>query len=258
MNTTSFTIKDALGFGWAMVREKFFFLPGLFLIAGCFAIMPDIAQMFTGNEVVLFSVKVISIVLSFIVDAGLIYTMLRLRDGKEVKIADLFSQYPIAFQYFTATVLYGCMVSGLAIVFALYRLHDASVNHPNFIFYAYDILIIGLLCIPGVYLMVRYQFYKYFLVDKQMDIVNSFKQSAKITSGHRWQLFRFAIVISGINFLGFIAFVIGLFITLPLSMLAIVYVYRKLSSASVESEPIEDPLVVLGSLDQTDQAVSIQ
>lgn len=243
MNTASFSIKDAFGFGWAMVKEKFWFLLALILISGFFGMMPDVIQRFTDNATVSFVVRVISIIIGLVVDASLIFIMLRLHDGKEVKVVDMFSQYPLTFRYFVANVSYGLMVAAGVL----------------------------LLIIPGIYLSLRYQFYKYYLVDKQMDIVESFKESAKMTDGHKWHLLKFFMATFGMNLPGLIGLAFfpaditqvntfsivaillsfGLFVTLPLSMLATAYVYRKLSTPIVEPEPIEEPQLILEPLDQS-------
>ncbi|MDD5083808.1 MAG: hypothetical protein PHT88_02610 [Candidatus Moranbacteria bacterium] len=222
MNTASFSISEALGFGWAMVKEKFLFLLAIIVVSGVFAVVPDVIDNFTDNQGVLFFMQVVSVVLGFVIDAGLISVMLSLYDGRAVKIADIFSQYPITFRYFVANVVYGIMVfAGLL-----------------------------LLVIPGVYLALRYQFYKYFLIDKRTDVVESLRESARITEGHKWQLLRFALVILAVNLLGFLALIVGLLVTMPLSMLATVYVYRKLSSPIAETESEQEEKEFLAPIEK--------
>lgn len=195
-----------------MTKEKFWFLLALLLISMFFSMLPDIADEFMNNEPLIFFIQVVSFVLGFVIDAGLIYVMLRLHDGKDAKLEHLFSQYPITFQYFVATAAYTLMVLAGALF----------------------------LIVPGIYLGLRYQFFSYFLVDKNASIADSFKESAKITEGQKWQLFRFGLALIGVNILGLLVFVVGLFVTVPLSMLATAYVYRKLSSPIAEEESTED------------------
>lgn len=216
MNTASFSIKEALGFGWAMTKEKFWFLLALLSVSAFFGVIPDVADAFTDNSGLLFFVKALSFVLGFVIDAGLIFIMLRLHDGQETKVSDIFSQYPITFPYFVVSVVYALMV------------------------------IVGfiLLIVPGIYIALRYQFCTYSMVDKRTDILDSFRQSARITDGHKWHLFRFAWAILGVNILGLLALGVGIFFTLPLSMLANAYVYRKLSSPVAEEEKIADEAII--------------
>lgn len=212
MNTASFSIKEAIGFGWAMTKEKFWFLMAVLAVSAFFAIIPDVVDTFTNNRPILFLAQVASFVLGFVIDAGLVYILLRLHDGKEVKVSDVFSQYPITFRYFVASVIYALMIL-LGLLF---------------------------LIIPGIYIALRYQFFNYSLIDKQGDIVSSFKRSAEITEGHKWHLFRFVLALIGVNLLGLLALGVGIFVTIPLSMLAVVYVYRKLSSPIKEGADEEN------------------
>jgi len=201
-----------------MVKEKFLFLLSLLVISFVFAVIPDVAKKLTDNSAVILLTQIVAAILNFIVDAGLIYVMLRLYDGKDTKIEDLFSQYPITFRYFVAVALYG-VTAFIGMI---------------------------LLVVPGVYFMLRFQFYRYFLVDKKMGIMESFRASSKITDGQKWQLFRFALAIFGVNLLGLIVLGVGLIVTIPLSSLATAYVYRKLSSPVAEpAELVRDTPIIM-------------
>ena len=92
-------------------------------------------------------------------------------------------------------------------------------------------LLAGLLLfvIPAVVLIVVFGFYIYVLVDKKVGVMESFKQSAAITQGNRINLFLFSLVIGVVNLLGFLAFFLGLIVTIPVTILSVAYVYRKLS-----------------------------
>jgi len=96
------------------------------------------------------------------------------------------------------------------------------------------VIIIGLilLIVPGMYLAIKYQFVPYLIVDKNMDVIEAFKKSGKMTDGSKWNLFLLTILLVIIIFLGFLAFIVGIFVALPIAM-AVAYVYRKLSSNEV-------------------------
>ncbi|MCZ6468822.1 MAG: DUF975 family protein [Candidatus Dadabacteria bacterium] len=97
------------------------------------------------------------------------------------------------------------------------------------------VIIIGLilLIVPGMYLAIKYQFVPYLIVDKNMDVIEAFKKSGKMTDGSKWNLFLLTILLVIIIFLGFLAFIVGIFVALPIAMVAVAYVYRKLSSNEV-------------------------
>jgi uncharacterized membrane protein len=99
-----------------------------------------------------------------------------------------------------------------------------------------------LLIVPGIYLGLKYQFFSYLIVDKELGVLDSLKESSQITQGVKWQLFGFSLALIGINILGALAFGIGLLVTIPLTVVAHVFVYRKLSTRLM-LVPVTVPLV---------------
>jgi len=86
------------------------------------------------------------------------------------------------------------------------------------------------LIIPGIILSIRLSFFDYFIVDRNSKIIESLKKSWEITKGNTWNLFLLYLLLGLINFLGALALMIGLFWSIPTTMLAQAFVYRKLSS----------------------------
>lgn len=86
-----------------------------------------------------------------------------------------------------------------------------------------------LLIVPGVILMIRLGFYKYLIIDKKdISITQALRESMILTKGITWKLFLFTVVLGLVNLVGFICFVAGLLVTIPLSAIAFAYVYNKL------------------------------
>jgi uncharacterized membrane protein len=138
-------------------------------------------------------------VIDLVIGIGLIQITLKFIDNKKPKYKDLFYYQPIV-NYFLVALLTGLIVLG------------------GFI----------LLIIPGIYFALRLKFAVYLVIDKNLGPVEAIKKSWKITKGNVWNLFFFGILLGLINILGFICLIVGLFITIPLSMLATTFVYRKL------------------------------
>lgn len=90
------------------------------------------------------------------------------------------------------------------------------------------ILAVGmiLLVAPGVWFAVKYQFMPYLIIDKGMEPVEALKAAGGITRGFWLELFVFLLCLAGINFLGAIAFGLGLLVTVPVTFLAHAWVYR--------------------------------
>ena len=86
-----------------------------------------------------------------------------------------------------------------------------------------------LLIIPGIIWAVRFSFSFYIVVDTKVGPVIAMKESYAITKGKFWKLLLFWIVVGLVNLLGLICLGVGLFVSVPVTTLASVYVYRWLS-----------------------------
>lgn len=84
-----------------------------------------------------------------------------------------------------------------------------------------------LLVIPGLYIAVICQFTPYLIIDRKLGPIESLKESTRLTKGSRWGLLLFGLVMLGLNFVGSILFGIGLLVTLPVTICAHVWVYRR-------------------------------
>lgn len=94
-------------------------------------------------------------------------------------------------------------------------------------------LIVGIgliaLILPGIYLAIRLQFYRYLIVDNEhMTPVQVFKESMRMTQGLFWKLFGIALLFIAINILGAIPFGLGLLVTVPVTIIASAHLYKKL------------------------------
>jgi uncharacterized membrane protein len=199
-----FSKKEAIKFGWEIAKKKIkFFVPLLILVFGVsslFDYLSDLAK--KESFLISFLLTIIGVALSIIFSLGLIKISLKICDGEEPKISDLFSQYPLFFKYLFASIL-----KNLITLF-------------GFI----------LLIIPGIILSIRFGFFDYLIVDRNSRIVESLRKSWEITKGNAWNLFLLYILLGLINLLGFFALIVGLFWSIPTTMIAEAFVYRKLSS----------------------------
>jgi len=95
-----------------------------------------------------------------------------------------------------------------------------------------------LLIIPGIIAALAFYFVQYLIVERKLWPFEAMKESARITKGHRWQLFLLFLAVIGINILGALALLIGLLITVPVSMLALARAYRVLEHKASEIAPV--------------------
>lgn len=202
--TSKFSTKEALRFGWETFKKHAAFFILLFSgIAVMYMGLGALKDLADGRSALLsVSVSLVDWLLRISISIGLIEIPLMFLDGQKPDFGHLFSGYKHIWNYFVASILYMLIVVGGCL----------------------------LLVIPGLIWAIRFQFYAYLTIDKGMKPVAALKKSWAMTQGSMWDLINFIIIISLINIAGALMFLVGLFITAPISLLAIAFVYRKLFS----------------------------
>jgi len=199
-----FSKKEAIKFGWEIAKKKIkFFIPLLILVYGLPAFLNSLSDLVKKeNFLISFLLNVASSILSIIFSLGLIKISLKIYGNEEPKISEIISQYKLFFRYLFASIL------------------KSLITLFGFI----------LLIIPGIILSIRLGFFDYLIVDKNSRVIESLKKSWEITKGSTWNLFLFYFLLGLINLLGVFALIVGLFWSIPTTMIAEAFVYRKLSS----------------------------
>lgn len=206
-----FSKKEAIRYGWETTRRNLAFLAGVFLVVWLIGFIPGLLDSYQEEQPTLWGViNIVSYIVSMGVSLGSIKVFLKFVDRKKPEFSDLFSLFKVTllFRYFLASLLYG-----LAVFF-------------GFI----------LLVIPGIYFAIKYEFYPYFIVDKNMGVFESFSKSGQMTKGHIWNLFLLGLLLFLITLAGVVAVLVGLLVALPVVGLALTYVYRKLSTPHTKAE----------------------
>lgn len=83
-----------------------------------------------------------------------------------------------------------------------------------------------LLIVPGIYLSVAYLFAPCLIVEKNIDFWPAMEISRKKVNKHWFGMFGFSMVIILLNIVGCLPFLVGLFITIPLSTCIITAAYK--------------------------------
>jgi uncharacterized membrane protein len=206
----TFRVGDALAYGWEKFKAHFVFLWMILASAWGISLLFNLLQKGAGKETVLgMLIGLASFVVALIVQLGLVRMYLDLAEGTEDKLGTLFSQRHVFWNYLGAAILYGLMVAFGLVLFI----------------------------IPGLYLALKYQFFSYLIVDKNLGAMEALKKSAVMTEGVKWKLFLFSLAICGLNILGALVFVVGLLVTIPMSTMAFVFVYRTLRDRVVVTSP---------------------
>ncbi|MEN6407080.1 MAG: polysaccharide biosynthesis/export family protein [Thermoguttaceae bacterium] len=87
---------------------------------------------------------------------------------------------------------------------------------------------VGLMCLllPGIYFAVAWTFALALAADRQLDCWPAMELSRKTVAKHWWQILKLVLALVAINLAGLLAFGIGVFITAPLTLAALMYAYE--------------------------------
>jgi uncharacterized membrane protein len=198
----TFSIKEALSFGWRATWDNLSFF--LMVIAITFGVTlggQALIKIGDHSGTITPVVMVAAALLGIVMKIGWIRIVLDITSQETPKWEDLFLNYNLFFPFAIASVLYCFIVLGGTI----------------------------LLIVPGIILSLMLGFYTYGIVDKKLNPLEALKLSKTLTYGAKWKLFGFVLLLGLINLGGALVLLVGLFITLPLSMLAHAHVYRQLS-----------------------------
>lgn len=105
------------------------------------------------------------------------------------------------------------------------------------------IVFIGLvlLIVPGIIAQLMLSMVVFVALEKHMGVIDMLKESRRLTDGHKWTLFGFMLIVAVMNIIGALIFGIGLLVTVPLTILAMAHVYKKLDQR-VQVEPVAKPM----------------
>lgn len=208
----TFSIKTAFKDGWELWKQHKKTITIATIIMILVKFIPDGERNFSVFVLVL-------IVAAFFIDMGWLKMLLRTVHGETPKVRDLIDHAHRVWKYL-----------GVSLVFML-------------------IVLIGLLLfiIPGIYLMYKYLFAPVLVLDKNMPIREALKESARMTTGVKWKLIGLSLVIILVDFLGLLFFVIGAVVAFPVSMLAFLVVYNKLSAPEIINESVPEIAPETGS-----------
>jgi uncharacterized membrane protein len=203
MGDKTFSIKEALRFGWDTLQVNVVLYLKLLAVLIVLSLVPalilgKIATAAGG----LFGIALqfLNIVWQSILGMGVLKICLKLYDKQTVEFSDLWSSAPLILNYLITKFLF----SGIVLV--------------GFI----------LFIIPGMIWLMQFYMSTYLVIDRGATPMQALKASSAITSGAKWDLGAFTTVSALLNIAGLLALGVGIMITLPVTMLASVHIYRTL------------------------------
>lgn len=180
-------------------------------------------------------IGIVTWLLQIFITLGYIKFVLNIIDKKEAKIEQLFNGANTInhFVSFVVVSLLASALIGLGTIF---------------------------LIIPGIILSVGLLFAQYIAAEEKAGIFESLKESWHGTKGNRWKIFWFMVVVAFFNIFGFLALVIGLIITIPMTSIMYARLYRTLFSSedikgddSTNEESVEIEVEEILDGDQTEE-----
>lgn len=212
MTTGGFSKGEAIRFGWAAMKANLGFFIGALIVSFVICAIPETFKALAQEEapVLAFLFGLISAVFQMILGMGFIAVSLKIVDNSKPRLGDLFSRIHLFFKYLVGDILYALIVLGGLI----------------------------LLIVPGIVWAFKFMFVSYPIIDRELGPIEALRKSAAITTGAKWNLFLFVLLLTGINLLGAIALLVGLFATIPTSLVATAFVYRKLLAQAEAAQAI--------------------
>jgi uncharacterized membrane protein len=209
MNKKQFSIEEAVSDSWIKVKQNLRFFVPLGIIVFIVESLPRLTGTSRADSVILsVSAAIFYWLLRTLVEMGVIKIALKVEDGKKAAYGDLLSESDLLWNFLIGSAIYTVIVLAGIILFI----------------------------VPGIIWATKYSYFSYLIIDKGMKPWDAIKKSGEITEGQKWHLFLLGLALAGINILGTLALVVGLFITLPVTTLAWTRVYRQLSSKNTKSQ----------------------
>ncbi len=200
MTEKELSLSEAIGFGWNAMKDNLWFFVITFLILLGITLVQGMLT--SGQSFASFLFLIAFYAVNMIVGMGIIKVSLKLVDGQKPEYSDLYASYPLFWSYLAASVLFGIM---------------AGIGYM-------------LLIIPGIIVSLQFGMFGYLVIDKGSAAIQSLQQSSKVTNGAKWNLFGLGLLSILINIIGLLLLGIGLIATVPTTLVAWAYAYRKLSA----------------------------
>jgi len=185
-------IFDCIGRGWDLLKSNFGIIVGATLVL--------LIVMCVANAIPILG-YLSALLLGGVFNGGLYNFYLKKIRGQPAELGDVFSGFTLAFG---PLVLTGLVVTLMVTA--------------------------GLICLilPGIYLAVSYSFAYMLVIDRKMEFWAAMEVSRRVITAQWWRMFGLLILGGIIALLGLLGFIIGVFITVPIFVGALVYAYEDL------------------------------
>src|SRR3989344_5400904 len=199
MKHPPFLIGESLRFGWYTMRAHSALVFQVVLTLLALEVAHAIVQKVLEGTALGLLASLVLVAATAVLGIGATRITLRLAQGHAAQYADPLPPMRLLWPYIAASLL-----AGLAVVGGLI-----------------------LLILPGIWVAVRLSMVRFEVIDGA-GIRESLNKSWALTEGHFWRLFLFMLALILLNILGAALLMVGLLISIPVTMLAYAHVYQKL------------------------------
>lgn len=206
MGRNQISIGEAVDFAWSAYGRRWrLFTSVLLAMLGAWIGLEVLVFTTQRLGILAWALEHIAFLLCFAgIEVGLLRISLALQDGRNPRFADAFNHFNLAPGFLAGQLLYLAMVvAGL-----------------------------GLLVVPGIVLAARFALFGFQNAAEEGAVLESFKQSWNLTRGTTGRLAATVVTIFAFNLLGAALLGVGLFVTVPLSVLMMTSIDRQLSATT--------------------------
>ncbi len=220
----SFTRQKILLESWQILKENPVFIIGFFLFIFLISIAPNfLINGFSPEKEVVndtpVTYQILIFILQIIISFVLIRVLLLLVDKKPLNKENILPTSQMFYNFTIGTIIYD--IGLILIVMLMQRMGAAGI----------------IAFLLFIFIILKFQFVNYIIIDKNTTALTAFKISNEITKNELTEIFLLLMTLLFINIIGAIFFGIGLLLTMPVSVIAIVLLYRELiKKVSFESE----------------------
>jgi uncharacterized membrane protein len=217
----SIKIREAFGKGLESLQENYILWAGMVFISILVAgIQYSLSNAAGQNAFVSLVLIVISLV-QIVIWLGTLSIAIKLADGKPAQINDLFTKYRLLVPLIVSSAIYTFFILSVPLILLLLVTIIRPIQIVSF-------MALIAACVWTFFITIKNVLYEYVMVDKETGPVVSLRKSREITKGALWPLSLFYLLATLLNISGFCLFIIGMFVTMPITLVANAHVYRQL------------------------------
>jgi thioredoxin 1 len=231
MHNKYLSFGEALGFGWDTVKSNLGFAAAAALIAFLLPLPAEMLGQFARflpspvSPEKLVALAVAATLIKTIVWIGFTRIALSFCDGQRPSLQMLIDPSGCLIRCIATSILYSLCVAGvfIACIAPLVLLPTLSAAAV----FAVPMFVAG--GVAATYFTLKFSLCYFFVIDRQLGPIDALRASSRTTLGAKWQLLLFGLVCGLVNLAGFLCFIVGLLVTVPLVMIAMAHAYRQLA-----------------------------